>query len=96
MLAASPTSSGGCAVCGPDLVLPTTAPADTAAETTVAEEMSVTEESAGQVIEPPVQGPAPEERLRGGMTPVRWLEIGLGAIALMLGTITVWARRRAR
>ena len=96
LLAAAPTSSGGCAVCGPDLVLPTTAPPDTAAVTAVAEEMSVTEESAGQVIEPTVQGPAPEERLRGGMTPVRWLEIGLGAIALMLGTITVWARRRAR
>ena len=96
MLAAAPTSMGECEVCGPDLILPTTAPDDTAAMTAVAEEMLVTEETAGQEITPPVQEPAPEERLRGGMPPVRWLEIGLGAVALMLGTITVWARRRAR
>ena len=97
---AAPTASGECEVCGPDLVLPTAAPQDMVAVTASPEETLVTRDSAAQVIEPPAEAPAeepaPEERMRGGLPTLRWLEIGLGAIALFLGAITVWARRRVR
>jgi anti-sigma factor RsiW len=95
-LEAAPTASGECEVCGPDLVLPTAAPQDMVAVTALPEETLVTRDSAAQVIEAPAEEPAPEERMRGGLPTVRWLEIGLGAVALFLGAVTVWARRRAR
>jgi len=71
-----------------------------AAVTAVPEGALVTEEAAIQVIEPPAEAPAeepaPEAHLRRGLPAVRWLEIGLGAVALFLGAITLWVRRRAR
>jgi len=96
MLEAAPTASGECEVCGPDLALPTAAPQDMVAVTALPEGTPVTRDSAAQVIEPPAEEPAPEARMRGGLATVRWLEIGLGAIALFLGAVTIWARRRAR
>jgi hypothetical protein len=96
MLAAAPTAGGGCGVCGADLVPPTAAPQDNVLATAIPEEVTVTQEVAAQAIEPPAEEPAPEARLRGGLPAMRWLEIGLGAIALLLGTVTLWARRRAR
>ena len=95
-MAAAPTLSGECEVCGPDLVLPTAAPQDKVAVTAVPEGVAVTQETAAQVIEPPAVEPAPEAHLRAGVPTMRWLEIGLGAAALLLGAVTLWARRRAR
>jgi anti-sigma factor RsiW len=99
-LEAQPTTRLECEACSAELELPTAALQDMAAVTAVPEGESATEEVAGQVTEPPaeaiVESPAPEARLRGGLPALRWVEIGLGAIALMLGTITLWARRRAR
>jgi anti-sigma factor RsiW len=96
MLGAAPTTGRECETCGADLVLPTAAPQDKSVATAVSEGLASTQEAAAQVVRPPVEAPAPEARVRGGLPAVRWLEIGLGAIALLFGTITLWARRRAR
>jgi anti-sigma factor RsiW len=96
MLGAEPVVSQECEACGPDLVLPTTAPEGMVAATAVPEAQWVTQEAAAQVVEPPAERPAPEARLRRGVPALRWLEIGLGAAALLLGGVTLWARRRAR
>ena len=100
MLEAAPTASGECEVCGPDLVLPTTAPQDKIAVMAVPQGVAVTQEAAAQVIELPAEAPAeepaPEAHLRAGVPTMRWLEVGLGGAALLLGAVTLWARRRAR
>jgi hypothetical protein len=96
LLEAVPTASGGCEACSADLELPTPAPQDKVAVTAAPEEASVTQEVAAQVSQPPVGEPAHEQRVQGGLPAVRWVEIGLGAIALLLGMVTLRARRRAR
>jgi anti-sigma factor RsiW len=96
MLAAAPTAGAGCEACGADLVLPTAARQDNFVATAIPEGVSVTQGAVAQATEPPAEEPAPEARMQGGLPAMRWLEIGLGAIALLLGTVTLWARHRAR
>ena len=100
LLEAQPTTGLDCEACSAELELPTAAAQDMAAVTAVPEGALVTEEAAIQVIEPPAEAPAeepaPEAHLRRGLSAVRRLEIGLGAVALFLGAITLWVRRRAR
>jgi anti-sigma factor RsiW len=96
MLEAAPAVSGECEACGADLVLPTAAPQDKVAATAAAEEVAVTREPTVQVGELPAEAPVPETWARAGLPAVRWVEIGLGAVALFLGVVTLRARRRAR
>jgi hypothetical protein len=96
MRAAAPTVGRECEACGADLVLPTAALQDNVVATAIPEGVAVTQEAVAQAIKPPAEEPAPEARVRRGLPAMRWLEIGLGVITLLLGTVTLWARRRAR
>jgi hypothetical protein len=95
-----PTASRRCEACGPELVLPTAESHVQVAATPGVEGASVTQEAAAQAVEPTpalaAAAPVPETRVPGGLPGIRWLEIGLGTVALLLGAVTLWARARTR
>ncbi len=56
----------------------------------------VTQEMEAQTVAPMPEATALEARRPGGLPALRWVEIGLAAVALALAAVTFRARRRAR
>jgi hypothetical protein len=96
LLEAGPAATGGCEVCaGEQQMLPPTPLEKFAAETTP-EAATVTQEVEAQTLPPTPEATALEARQPSGPPAMRWLEIGLAAVALTLAAVTLRARRRAR
>lgn len=76
---------------------PTAAPMlETTAASTLAPADQAARESVPQTSEPPALAPEGPVGAPAGLPPMRWLEIGLGLVALVLGLITLRARGRGR
>jgi len=56
----------------------------------------VTQEMENQPVTPMPETTALEARQPGGLPALRWVEIGLAAVALALAAVTLRTRRRAR
>lgn len=88
-------ATGPCEICG-EVELPPPAPQEKLAAGATAEAAIATPEPDLQQLQTASDGTGLEERQPGGLPTVRWLEIGLAAIALTLAALTFRAYRRAR
>lgn len=96
LLEAGSAASGGCEACGgePQVLQPT--PLEKFAAEATPEAAKVTQEVVAQTLPPTPEATALEARQASGLPVMRWLEIGLAAVALTLAGVTLRARRRAR
>jgi hypothetical protein len=89
-------AAGECEACGADMQLPPPAPQEKFAAEVTSEAAMVTPEAAAQPLGAPPSETGLEVRQPGGLPAVRWIEIGLAAVALTLAAITLRVQRRSR
>jgi hypothetical protein len=88
-------ASGPCEICG-EVELPPPAPQEKLAADATPEGAMASPGPELQQLQPAPDATGLEERQPGGLPAVRWLEIGLAAIALTLAAFTLRAHRRVR
>ena len=95
-LEARSAATGGCGACGGEPQVLGATPMDKFAAESGPEAAMVTQEMEAQTMTPMPEATALEARQPGGLPALRWVEIGLAAVALALAAVTVRTRRRTR
>ena len=96
LLEAGSAATGGCEACGGGPQVLSATPMDKFAAESGPEAAMVTQEMENQPVTPMPETTALEARQSGGLPALRWVEIGLAAVALALAAVTLRTRRRAR
>jgi anti-sigma factor RsiW len=95
-LEARSAASGGCEACAGEPQVLSATPMDKFAAESGPEAAVVTQEMEAQIVTSMPEATSLEARQPGGLSALRWVEIGLAAVALALAAVTLRTRRRAR
>ncbi len=95
-LEARSAASGGCEACAGEPQVLSATPMEKFAAESGPEAAVVTQEMEAQIVTSMPEATSLEARQPGGLSALRWVEIGLAAVALALAAVTLRTRRRAR